>query len=193
MEKAKKPKTRKFSSLFTSNWLSKLVSLFIAMGVWYTIFFPSAEDPTRKRTSGPRDYPDSTDPGASQTDDTDPFAGQSHSRWRITFDRSLMSNKKRILFGTDGIRGKAGIHPLNAATVLKLGQSAADVLLSKDNGGNWPVVVIGKDTRQSGDMLEAAIAAGLNSRGSRCEVGRRHPHSCSRATDPRAGVPLSES
>lgn len=76
-----------------------------------------------------------------------------------------MSNKERILFGTDGIRGKAGVHPLNAATVLKLGQAAADVLLAKDDSGSWPVVVIGKDTRQSGDMLESAIAAGLNSRG----------------------------
>jgi phosphoglucosamine mutase len=85
-----------------------------------------------------------------------------------------MSKKERVLFGTDGIRGKAGIYPLTAAMVLKLGQAAADVLLNSSNpqflnssapGGGWPLVVIGKDTRQSGDMLEAAIAAGLNSRG----------------------------
>ncbi|MDF1751558.1 MAG: phosphoglucosamine mutase [Verrucomicrobiales bacterium] len=76
-----------------------------------------------------------------------------------------MNHKERILFGTDGIRGKAGLYPLNAATVLKLGQAAADVLLSESDSSDWPLVVIGKDTRQSGDMLETAIAAGLNSRG----------------------------
>ncbi len=81
----------------------------------------------------------------------------------------MMSKKERVLFGTDGIRGKAGNYPLTAPTILKLGQVAADVLLAsrpgEHVGGVWPVVVIGKDTRQSGDMLEAAIAAGLNSRG----------------------------
>lgn len=73
--------------------------------------------------------------------------------------------KNRTLFGTDGIRGKAGDYPLNVKTVLKLGQAAAGVLLADRAEGDWPTVVIGKDTRQSGDMFEAAIAAGLNSRG----------------------------
>lgn len=76
-----------------------------------------------------------------------------------------MNQQKRVLFGTDGIRGRAGVYPLTAETVLKLGQAAADVLLAGDRLQDWPFVVIGKDTRQSGDMLEAAIAAGLNSRG----------------------------
>lgn len=75
----------------------------------------------------------------------------------------------RQLFGTDGIRGEAGHYPLDAETVLRLGQAAADVFLARraatGAGRDWPTVVIGKDTRQSGDMLEAAIAAGLNSRG----------------------------
>lgn len=72
---------------------------------------------------------------------------------------------KRKYFGTDGIRGKAGVDSLTAEFVLRLGQAAADVLLASSSDGDWPLVVIGKDTRQSGDMLEAAIAAGLNSRG----------------------------
>jgi phosphoglucosamine mutase len=72
----------------------------------------------------------------------------------------------RQFFGTDGIRGEAGIPPLDASTVLRLGQAAADVFLAgRGDSHEWPTVVIGKDTRQSGDMLEAAIAAGLNSRG----------------------------
>ncbi|MCB1089270.1 MAG: phosphoglucosamine mutase, partial [Verrucomicrobiae bacterium] len=80
-----------------------------------------------------------------------------------------MSSPVRQLFGTDGIRGEAGRYPLDAETVLRLGQAAADVFLSlrceSSATHEWPTVVIGKDTRQSGDMLEAAIAAGLNSRG----------------------------
>ena len=80
------------------------------------------------------------------------------------------------LFGTDGIRGRAGVYPLTPETVLRLGQAAAEVFanqqgsideptLSDRFNRDWPTVVIGKDTRQSCDMLEAAIAAGLNSRG----------------------------
>lgn len=71
---------------------------------------------------------------------------------------------KRQYFGTDGIRGKAGAGSLTADFVMALGQAAADVLIA-DKNNTWPTVVIGKDTRQSGDMLELAIAAGLNSRG----------------------------
>ncbi len=82
----------------------------------------------------------------------------------------------RKLFGTDGIRGRAGVYPLNPETILRLGQAAAEVftnqqgLIDEATGSDrsrrdWPTVVIGKDTRQSCDMLEAAIAAGLNSRG----------------------------
>ncbi len=80
-----------------------------------------------------------------------------------------MSAPARQLFGTDGIRGEAGRYPLDAETVLRLGQAAAAVFLAlrAERGEHhaWPSVVIGKDTRQSGDMLETAIAAGLNSRG----------------------------
>jgi len=77
-----------------------------------------------------------------------------------------MSRPARELFGTDGIRGRAGVFPLVPETVVRLGQAAAEIFLSRDSSsGNWPTVVIGKDTRQSGDMLENAIAAGLNSRG----------------------------
>tara|TARA_R110002096_G_scaffold310126_12_gene504735 strand:+ start:1250 stop:2617 length:1368 start_codon:yes stop_codon:yes gene_type:complete len=77
-----------------------------------------------------------------------------------------MSNDKRQFFGTDGIRGKANAHPLTPEFVVRLGQAVAEVFLKRqDKGRDWPTVVIGKDTRQSGDMLESAITAGLNSRG----------------------------
>lgn len=77
-----------------------------------------------------------------------------------------MSEQKRQFFGTDGIRTKANAYPLVPDFVVKLGQSAADAFLSRrSTSRNWPTVIIGKDTRQSCDMLESAIAAGLTSRG----------------------------
>ena len=74
---------------------------------------------------------------------------------------------KPTLFGTDGIRGKAGSYPMTVEVALQTAQAAADVLVvdEKNAGLEWPIVVIGKDSRQSGDMFEAAAAAGLNSRG----------------------------
>lgn len=73
---------------------------------------------------------------------------------------------KRQFFGTDGIRGKANEGPLAADFVVRLGMAAADAFRSRTGKSrDWPAVVIGKDTRQSGDMLECAISAGLNARG----------------------------
>lgn len=63
----------------------------------------------------------------------------------------------RKYFGTDGIRGKIGRFPMTPDFVLKLGWAAGKVLA--DNG--HPLVVIGKDTRISGYMLESALQAGL--------------------------------
>lgn len=75
---------------------------------------------------------------------------------------------ERNFFGTDGVRSVAGEFPLTAQWVLGLGAAAGEVLRrqSESRGRHGRVtVVIGKDTRQSGDMLEAALAAGLTSRG----------------------------
>ncbi|MBZ9711712.1 phosphoglucosamine mutase [Deinococcus multiflagellatus] len=69
---------------------------------------------------------------------------------------------ERKYFGTDGVRAVAGAHPLTAAWVMDLGAAAGEILKA---GRDHASVVIGKDTRQSGDMLEAALAAGLTSRG----------------------------
>lgn len=73
---------------------------------------------------------------------------------------------ERKYFGTDGVRGVAGQPPLTPEFVLKLGQ-AAGAYFSATNPR--PVVLVGKDTRQSGDMLEAALATGLLSQGVRVE------------------------
>ncbi len=68
------------------------------------------------------------------------------------------------LFGTDGIRGVAN-KELTAELAFKTGQCGAYVLTKKTN--KRPRILIGKDTRKSGDMLEAALTAGLCSMGAR--------------------------
>lgn len=70
------------------------------------------------------------------------------------------------LFGTDGVRGIAN-EQLTPQLALKIGQAAAMVLL-KECKSSKPTVLIGKDTRASGDMLAAALTAGLTSVG--CNV-----------------------
>ncbi len=72
----------------------------------------------------------------------------------------------RNYFGTDGIRGEAGKFPLTPDFVMRIGQSAGRYFARHSQR---PVVLIAKDTRQSGDMLEAALAAGLLSQGVRVE------------------------
>ncbi len=65
----------------------------------------------------------------------------------------------RKYFGTDGIRGRVGQGVISADFVLRLGNALARVLLERS--GRRPTVVIGKDTRISGYMFEAALEAGL--------------------------------
>jgi len=69
----------------------------------------------------------------------------------------------RKLFGTDGVRGRANTHPMTAETALKLGAAAGRFF--RTDGKNGHRVVIGKDTRLSGYMLETALTAGLTSAG----------------------------
>ena len=74
-----------------------------------------------------------------------------------------MSKKK--LFGTDGIRGTANQFPMTPDTVVKIGQAIGYLLQKKDGKGKAKKVVIGKDTRLSGYMIEQALSSGLNSMG----------------------------
>ena len=65
-------------------------------------------------------------------------------------------------FGTDGVRGRVGEHPITPQFIMHLGYAAGKVLASADNAGSErPGVLIGKDTRISGYMLESALEAGL--------------------------------
>ena len=69
---------------------------------------------------------------------------------------------KRRLFGTDGVRGVANVHPMTAEMALQLGRALAWKVRS---GPHRHRIVIGKDTRLSGYMLEQAIASGICSMG----------------------------
>ena len=72
---------------------------------------------------------------------------------------------KKQYFGTDGIRGKVGEHPITPEFMLRLGYAAGRVLAAKNAKTTHPAVLIGKDTRISGYMLEAALEAGLSAAG----------------------------
>ena len=78
-----------------------------------------------------------------------------------------MSSPKKI-FGTDGVRGTANVEPVTAETALKLGRAAAYVfknLEHQSRGRGKHKIVIGKDTRLSGYMLENAVSSGILSMG----------------------------
>jgi phosphoglucosamine mutase len=78
---------------------------------------------------------------------------------------------KKKYFGTDGIRGRVGQSPITPDFVMHLGYSAGKVLIADESArasrkaGERPAVLIGKDTRISGYMLEAALEAGFSAAG----------------------------
>ena len=93
------------------------------------------------------------------------------------------------LFGTDGIRGEANRHPMSAAIAFGVGQAVAYVFRKN---GHRARVIIGKDTRLSGYMLESSLEAGVTSMGgystwSACCRPRASPSS------PRACAPMPAS
>lgn len=74
----------------------------------------------------------------------------------------------RKYFGTDGVRGRVGVAPITPDFMMRLGYAAGRVLANTDHHlgkGTHPTVLIGKDTRISGYMLEAALEAGLAAAG----------------------------
>lgn len=74
-----------------------------------------------------------------------------------------MQNRKKRYFGTDGIRGTVGSPPVTPDFMLQLGWAAGKVFSSSGNGRNK--ILIGKDTRISGYMFEAALEAGVTAAG----------------------------
>lgn len=74
-----------------------------------------------------------------------------------------MTRESRSWFGTDGIRGLANVEPMTPDFAVRLGRALA-VRLARETA-HRPLVVVGRDTRRSGPMLEGALAAGLASAG----------------------------
>ena len=71
----------------------------------------------------------------------------------------------RKYFGTDGVRGLVGVAPITPDFVMRLGYAAGKVLAKTNTASGRPTVLIGKDTRISGYMLEAALEAGFAAAG----------------------------
>jgi phosphoglucosamine mutase len=71
--------------------------------------------------------------------------------------------KEMKLFGTDGIRGRVNSYPMTPENALRIGMAAALVLKKEHHGRN--MVLIGKDTRLSGYMIESALTSGICSMG----------------------------
>ncbi len=72
------------------------------------------------------------------------------------------------LFGTDGMRGEAGRFPLDVETIRTTGRSLARQLIEKANGAP-PRIIVGRDTRESGEWIEEALIEGAREAGAVCE------------------------
>jgi phosphoglucosamine mutase len=81
----------------------------------------------------------------------------------ISATRKSKAMGERTYFGTDGIRGRANQHPMTAEVALRVGMAAGK--LFRSGGDRRHLVVIGKDTRLSGYMIEPALVAGFASVG----------------------------
>src|SRR4051812_49807609 len=86
-------------------------------------------------------------------------------------------NKSRKYFGTDGVRGRVGEPPITPEFVMRLGYAAGKVLAGEQDlpGGDHASVLIGKDTRISGYMLESALQADPSAGGGEIYVARPKP------------------
>lgn len=94
---------------------------------------------------------------------------QSATNVKSTNGKTAEAETAPKLFGTDGIRGTANSHPMTPELVLRVGQAMGYLLRQQPSRrpGSDRVVLIGKDTRLSGYMLEQALSSGLNSMGVR--------------------------
>lgn len=87
----------------------------------------------------------------------------------LTLILPVQQQPMKRLFGTDGMRGEAGKFPLDAATVEIVGASLANHL--REKLGRSPLIVVGRDTRESGPWLEQALARGATEAGADLQSG----------------------
>ena len=94
------------------------------------------------------------------------------------------------LFGTDGVRGKAGDYPLDHETVATAGGGArpCDARVDRARRGTALRFLVGRDTRESGEWIERELARGVHSAGGGNHDRRRHPDPCHRLRDPCHGL-----
>ncbi len=101
------------------------------------------------------------------------------------------------LFGTDGVRDRANRGNMTAETALKLGRAVALYFKDRAEDGEFPAIVIGRDPRLSGAMIESALAAGICSAGVDVHLLGEVPTPavavCARCTDAVAGLVVSAS
>lgn len=89
-----------------------------------------------------------------------------YSRWEYQYfgvnDPTMNVKRERRYFGTDGIRGTAGVEPLDPETLVRLGKAIGHIFLPRTGKHR---ILVGKDTRLSGYMIENALTAGITSVG----------------------------
>ena len=78
-----------------------------------------------------------------------------------------MSTPRRKLFGTDGVRGEAGRFPMDAATLRTVGKSLTVHL--RERLTRAPIIIVGRDTRESGEWLEQSLINGAIEAGAECK------------------------
>jgi phosphomannomutase len=97
--------------------------------------------------------------------------------------KSKAETAARRLFGTDGIRGTANQFPMTPDLVLKVGQAMGHILTREPGRNAAAKVVIGKDTRISGYMVELALTSGLEFDGRTCAACRSSSNARNRFFD----------
>lgn len=85
----------------------------------------------------------------------------------VILRNSMTTPTLRRLFGTDGVRGEFGIFPLDLSTVRVIGASLASRL--GEQTGRAPLIIVGRDTRESGKFLEGALIQGATGAGANCQ------------------------
>lgn len=103
--------------------------------------------------------------GASSPGKVESLCNPQRSLSHLWIETNHTAMSQRKYFGTDGIRGTVGSFPITADFVLRLGHAVGRVLRRAHQGKGRPTVLIGKDTRISGYMLESALEAGFSSAG----------------------------
>ncbi len=93
--------------------------------------------------------------------------GRQGDEYALAYPQEKRNGMSRKYFGTDGVRGRVGESPITPELVMHLGYAAGRVLAAESSlrPGETPAVLIGKDTRISGYLLEAALEAGLSAAG----------------------------